>query len=102
MELFLADIERRIKVHLMRNEALWKRAGATKWNAVFTPFSPTTLEYFLYFEKKAVKLLSLPRLSLPRHTVTVPPPPSTQPASVAGSAQAGPQLAANRCRAPLP
>lgn len=53
----------------MRNEALWKRAArAGKQNVVFTPSSPTTLEYFLYFEKKAVKLLSLSRLSLPRHT----------------------------------
>lgn len=33
-------------------------------NAIFTPFSPTTLEYFLYFEKAAIKLV-LPTNILP-------------------------------------
>lgn len=39
---------------------LWKRVfRQEKGNTIFIPFSPTTLEHFLYFEKKAIKLFSL-------------------------------------------
>lgn len=62
----------RQKFHFMRNEMLWKRIKQQEnGNAVFIPFSPTTLEYFLYFQKAAIKLFPLINILFPlRDTVS--------------------------------
>ena len=50
---------------------LWKRIEHQEnGNAIFILFSPTTLEYFLYFEKAAIKLFSLPTFSFHSGTVS--------------------------------